>query len=1059
MRAVESTTYKKGGRELIDKFRLKAYEPWGNLAATITSFSALSWTGHLNDHSTLSVTVPAGTEDAEFLRANYTRLEIALEARINGRWKEPYGCRFLPTTQTLNPVKDGGALRLSYLGVSQALRWATVWDATPGNEEGKRVFEAQSPGAMLDTLMWAARRRTGGGFTWAPGLAWTFTNSADSAGNRWGKNASNTFTPSASLEKVLQWLASKGAVDWRTNGRELQVYQAGTMMGRRNRDVRLRDAFATSTPQTLTLEHLASSARFRGENGVIFERDNPAAFAPFGRIERWSEQGQVKLEPTAQLYLEEIIRKGESPLVQYRREWAQTPDAPTLWEDYQIGDWVLVGDDDLRIVEAGVSMGEDGAITGFETLGTRIEAFLEVLARKTTDLSDGMVGGENSPITVDDSPEAERGVPKAPVGLQVTSDAVVDAHGFTRSVVSMRWEPVTRTIEDKPVRIDSYIVRVVKNRRVGEALEYSAPSASYALEGAPLDVWDISVRAVSRQNVVGQWSASVSHTLAADRISPPQPVKPVVSSQMGILTVTHSGLATDGYVDNLPMPPDVDRWEVAVSVSDTPHPTPCLSAADAGGGVWNIPGLPHGVRHFVRVRAIDRSGNVGPWSDSAFGEVALVFDPSGLEAELATARDELGNLRVSIANGSIIAPGAIKTAHLASYSVDADKIAANAITAGKIKAGALDAFVMTGATVQTRSESNRGVKLNSSGLVAYDNQGNITARITGSTGEMSGLTLTGGLIQTVADPRQGMKIGSGSLRLLQNGKALTEINQNATYWRSPTSGSAISVMPSAVRSRVVMQFSYADSGWEKPYGSIFMVTDKEAQHTNPYEVGSFIISGNEKKINSSGRAELILGEGNKWKLCHQYGYDQYATIESGWTGTISMRTKSWIDVIAGGNLKLQAGSPNHDFWIINIPSGSGGTNLYLDENWKLFYEGSARKLKADIRNVTVDPRRLLDVPVRDWVDRGALERYANYLEDHAADGLHTGRWDAYSTPPPRVPGLVAEEVLDAGLDGYVQYRGGEVAGLYYDRLWTLLIPLVKDLDTRLSRLEQATTTN
>lgn len=37
--------------------------------------------------------------------------------------------------------------------------------------------------------------------------------------------------------------------------------------------------------------------------------------------------------------------------------------------------------------------------------------------------------------------------------------------------------------------------------------------------------------------------------------------------------------------------------------------------------------------------------------------------------------------------------------------------------------------------------------------------------------------------------------------------------------------------------------------------------------------------------------------------------------------------------------------------------------------------------------------------------------------------------------------------------------GVEVAGLYYDRLWTLLIPLVKDLDTRLSRLEQATTTN
>ena len=53
-----------------------------------------------------------------------------------------------------------------------------------------------------------------------------------------------------------------------------------------------------------------------------------------------------------------------------------------------------------------------------------------------------------------------------------------------------------------------------------------------------------------------------------------------------------------------------------------------------------------------------------------------------------------------------------------------------------------------------------------------------------------------------------------------------------------------------------------------------------------------------------------------------------------------------------------------------------------------------------------------------------------------------------------MPGLVAEEVEEAGLTEYVTYRGGQTSGVRYDRLWTLLIPIVKDLSARLEAAEQ-----
>lgn len=705
--------------------RVRVFEPWALKGRVLPAFLSLDWSGKVNDHSVLTVQVERGSLSEEILEGEK---EVAVEVQTSGAWFEPYGCRFRSTTSKVDLVKSAATREFSFIGISTVLRDALVWEATPGDKEGKRVFAAQSPGKMLGSLLREAKRRSGGGRAWAAGLAWSFTDSHDSAGQGWGKNASNSFVPTATLMKVLEWLTSKGAVDWRMNGRELQLFKSGGEMAR-ELGVPLRPAFASSVPVSTTSENLVTTALMRGKDGKRWTRESREAVSAFGRIEVGVDQGQVELNETAALHMDARLKSGMAPARQYRREWALPQDgAPLLWVDYQVGDWVDVAGESLRVVEAGVKVDEKGAITGWETLGTRIDSLVERLARRTTDLSDGMVGGENSPVSVDIGPDTEKGIPAAPTGLLVSSDAVDNGDGSHASVVTISWEPVTSTVEGRPVTVVEYQARVVEN---GQAtFDLQAVEARLSRAGYPGSRWRVQVRAQSKQGVWGEWSTTVDHILARDKVPPPKPQPPTLSNELGILRVTHSGLASSG----AGMPADVERWQVAVSESKTANPSPDGTVADAGGLTWHKAGLTPGKRYYVRVRAIDSSGNVGPWSEAAEGTVSKVFDDEALRKE--------------IRNGTIIGPGAIKTPHLASLSVGTDQLKANAITGGKMQVGALDGFIITGATVQTSRTANAGVKMNADGIFAYDSDGYKTVSITGQGGYISGYTIRGGVIES-----------------------------------------------------------------------------------------------------------------------------------------------------------------------------------------------------------------------------------------------------------------------------------------------------------------------
>lgn len=74
--------------------------------------------------------------------------------------------------------------------------------------------------------------------------------------------------------------------------------------------------------------------------------------------------------------------------------------------------------------------------------------------------------------------------------------------------------------------------------------------------------------------------------------------------------------------------------------------------------------------------------------------------------------------------------------------IKAGMIAANAITADNIRAGAIDGQVITGASIQTDRQNNRGLKIDNSGMRAYSASGWKSLDINAHTGE---ITISGSL--------------------------------------------------------------------------------------------------------------------------------------------------------------------------------------------------------------------------------------------------------------------------------------------------------------------------
>lgn len=132
---------------------------------------------------------------------------------------------------------------------------------------------------------------------------------------------------------------------------------------------------------------------------------------------------------------------------------------------------------------------------------------------------------------------------------------------------------------------------------------------------------------------------------------------------------------------------------------------------------------------------------------------------------------------------------------------------------------------------------------------------------------------------------------------------------------------------------------------------------------------------------------------------------------------------------------------------VHIPSTwrrttSAGANVYVAPDGALVRSTSASKYKTDIQRSYVSDygERLLELPTATWMDKAETERYV--------DGESQDK-------PVRHFGMIAEDLADAGLEMLVS-RGqdGELEGIQYDRIGPALIPVIKQLQDKVNKLEE-----
>ncbi len=166
-------------------------------------------------------------------------------------------------------------------------------------------------------------------------------------------------------------------------------------------------------------------------------------------------------------------------------------------------------------------------------------------------------------------------------------------------------------------------------------------------------------------------------------------------------------------------------------------------------------------------------------------------------------------------------------------------------------------------------------------------------------------------------------------------------------------------------------------------------------------------------------------------------------------GGIYIRTSSSIPVVIQDNyVAFSTGNNNTVFQSdgylrcghIAQRTTSATANVHIRSDGIMFMIGSASKYKSDIQLLKDEvgyAKRILDLRPKSWIDKGDQER-----------GDVRGRYY----------GVIAEDVEALGLSDYTTKNDdGGLESVQYDRLWTLLLPVVREQETEIKNLKQELT--
>ena len=611
--------------------RLVAYRPFGARIGVLAEPVSFSASMLHDDDGAISIEYSMLSGDAQaFDRELTDGLEVAVEVSDGTGYREPDNARYVITGRSGKTDDRTKTVTYSGQSISWLLSKAENNDSShllaDGDNKGKRPFYSSNPGVILKTLLDENKARGGV----ATGLTLGFDTAKDSNGDAWNRKYTLYYSLGTDLQTILSSLVNGGGCDWRTSGRTLKIWNADSTALSRDLSKQVVLQLARDigeAPFEESIADLASTILVEGDNNLLFRMDNPSAPTPWGKWESYSSQGGVSDKDTAQAFMQSTLDDAARVRGQYTRDLIVSDVDSLPLVDYHAGDWITAPTvshgEKVRVQEIDLSMRQGEGLSASIALNDiKYDASVRQ-AKKIKGITGGaaLAGSEGGTTA---SSDRDHRVPKAPLGLIVQTDAYIGSDGYAHGLATASWSAVTQATNDTAIEISTYTVEW-KLHKDGAPWHSAGTTDKTQLGFGSLDCGtqiEVRVRAVpTYSDKLGEWSSVFVATVESDVTPCSVPSKPVLSSELGVVTVHWDGrTSTDAQMES-----DFDHVEVGEGVNASGMTV--ISATQSGPGDYLVTGLTAGSQHSYALRSVDHAGNRSDWSAVATVTVASAVSP------------------------------------------------------------------------------------------------------------------------------------------------------------------------------------------------------------------------------------------------------------------------------------------------------------------------------------------------------------------------------------------------------------------------------------------------
>lgn len=599
--------------------------------------------------------------------------------------------------------------------------------------------------------------------------------------------------------------------------------------------------------------------------------------------------------------------------------------------------------------------------------------------------------------------------PAAPTWTGYTTTTYENGVGNPEAQVSVTWSTPNNTdgstildgdhyeVQYRPVGSPAWQITMVPWGTNTVTLQALTPATTYEYQVRAVDYF--------RPPNYGAWSATSIQVTAVDTTPPPTPAAPTVAGSRIAIQVKHTLGSAGGGTYNLPV--DLDHLEVHVGATDTftADDTTRVGKIPANAGMI-LGGIPavgsFGVEPtsavWVRVRAVDKTGNKSPASDSVT-VTALLID----------------------------------NAHISD------------LTVSKLTAGTMTAAVILGGSIKTATTGAR-LELDSAGMRLYNASGVQTGTFTTATGaiDINGTFATG-----VSGQR--IRIDATSTYPTIWFKDNSGVNQS--FINAPGSGLGLNTAGDGIKySRLYLldgqlELAVLSTGSQAISGGYFNATASFTQ------AGIRLGAGTPDRgtwwMNSTGSYYYAYDSGGNSRASLELKVDGNANlwgVSAAYLGTVNntyyYATNGILQTVMGGSVMSNQTVTVHTNYSTNFratgaysTTTSLGANLYVHTDGTFYRSTSTAKSKSTIERIDVGLNDVLALQPVTYRDKRMYETEG----DNAPVAL----------------GLIAEQVAETPLGEWLVGRNavnGEPESVSYERLGVALLGAVRVLAEQVAEL-------